>query len=109
MQRGSIWTVAGGNAYTGKPRPVVIVQAELFDDLESITLCPLTSETMAVGAVRPLIQPSAANGLRAPSQIMIDKITTVPKGRLGSRIGTLSDQDMIRVNRAIVVFLGLAD
>lgn len=107
MQRGSVWTVAGGGAYAGKPRPVVLVQDEMFAELGSITFCPLTSETMDVGAVRPLISPDTANGLRAPSQVMIDKITTVPKERLGTRIGRLSDQDMVRVNRALVLFLGI--
>lgn len=107
MQRGSVWTVAGGGAYAGKPRPVVIVQDALFSDLGSVTFCPLTSETGDVGAIRPLIGPDAANGLRAPSQVMVDKITTVPKDRLGGRIGRLSDQDMIRVNRALVLFLGI--
>lgn len=107
MQRGSVWTVAGGGAYTGKPRPVVIVQDAMFSDLASITFCPLTSETMEIGVIRPTIAPDAANGLRAPSQIMVDKITTVPKERLGARIGKLSDQDMVRVNRALVLFLGI--
>lgn len=107
MQRGSIWTVAGGGAYAGKPRPVVIVQNSLFSDLRSVTFCPLTSETSDVGVIRPPVAPDGANGLRAPSQVMIDKITTVPKERLGARIGQLSDQDMIRVNRALVVFLSI--
>ena len=107
MKRGSVWTVAGGSAYAGKPRPVVIVQVDMFDDLRSITFCPLTSETMEAGAVRPRIEPNSSNGLRGAAQVMIDRITTVPKDRLGKRIGALSDQDMVRVNRALVIFLGI--
>jgi mRNA-degrading endonuclease toxin of MazEF toxin-antitoxin module len=37
-----------------------------------------------------------------------DKITTVPKARLGKRIGKLNDEDVVRLNRALTVFLGLA-
>ncbi len=91
----------------GKPRPAVIVQDNAFDNLRSITVCPLTSELMDVEAVRPRIEPSLSNGLKAISQVMTDKIVTVPRGRLGAQIGTLSDQDMVRVNRALVVFLGI--
>jgi mRNA interferase MazF len=99
--------MAGGSAYMGKPRPAVIVQDNAFDNLRSITVCPLTSELMDVEAVRPRIEPSLSNGLKAISQVMTDKIVTVPRGRLGAQIGTLSDQDMVRVNRALVVFLGI--
>jgi mRNA interferase MazF len=107
MKRGSVWTLAGGSAYTGKPRPVVVVQDSAFDDLRSITVCPLTSELMDAEAVRPRIEPSVSNGLRVMSQVMTDKIVTVPRERLGAQIGAFSDQDMLRVNRALVVFLGI--
>jgi mRNA interferase MazF len=108
MRRGEIWTIAGGPGYAGKPRPAVIVQDDLFRDLNSVTVCLLSSDLAETPAVRPLIEASEANGLRAPSQIMVDKITTTLKDRLGSRIGHLSDQDLLRLNRAITVFLGLA-
>ncbi|MCA3644060.1 MAG: type II toxin-antitoxin system PemK/MazF family toxin [Methylobacterium sp.] len=107
MKRGSVWTLAGGSAYTGKPRPVVVVQDSAFDVLRSITVCPLTSELMDAEAVRPRIEPSVSNGLRVMSQVMTDKIVTVPRERLGAQIGAFSDQDMLRVNRALVVFLGI--
>jgi mRNA interferase MazF len=97
--------MAGGNAYTGKPRPAVIVQDTRYTDLRSVTVCPLTSELMDVDVVRLRVEPSPLNGLRTPSQVMIDKIVTVPRGRLGHRIGELSEQDMIRIGRALVVFL----
>jgi mRNA interferase MazF len=39
---------------------------------------------------------------------MVDKITTVAKSKLQKRIGRLGDEDVIRLNRAVLVFLGLA-
>lgn len=107
MKRGSIWTVAGGGNYTGKPRPVVVVQDERFQDLNSITVCPMTSDVMETGLVRPMIQPGPLNGLRVASQVMVDKITTVPKDRLGNAIGVLGDTEMVQIERALVVFLGI--
>jgi len=103
MKRGEVWTVAGGSDYSGKPRPAVIVQDDLFSDTASATICVMTT-TMT----RITIEPSSANGLQARSQVMADKISTVPRARLGYRIEVLSAADMNRVNRALLIFLGLA-
>jgi mRNA interferase MazF len=108
VKRGEIWTVAGGPDYTGKPRPAVILQDDTFDATASITLCPFTTHAVDAPLMRLAIEPSRANGLRAASYVMVDKITTVGKGKLDRRVGQLSDEDMVRVNRAVVVFLGLA-
>ncbi len=54
------------------------------------------------------MKPSERNGLRSPSRLMVDKITTVPKSKLGERIGRLDDEDVVRLNQAVMVFLGLA-
>jgi mRNA interferase MazF len=108
MRRGEVWTVAGGAGYAGKPRPAVIVQDDAFDDTNSITLCPLTSDPTDAPLIRLAILPTETNGLKEPSRIMADKITTVPKARLGDRIGRLTDEDLLRLNGAIVVFLGVA-
>ena len=89
MKRGEVWTVSAGGPYTGKPRPSVIMQEE----------APL---------LRMLVEPSDKNGLSIASRLMIDMITTVPKARLGKRIGKLHDEDIVRLNRALTVFLGLA-
>ncbi len=107
MRRGDLWTVSGGNDYAGKPRPVVIVQDDLFGNLNSVAVCLLTTDIAGTVAVRPRVEPTAANGLRAASQVMIDKITAVSRTKLGSRIGRLNDQDVLRINRALIVFLGL--
>jgi mRNA interferase MazF len=108
VTRGEIWTAAGGKHYAGKPRPVVIVQDDRFKATSSITICAFTSDPTDAPLMRLLIEPSEGNGLGTPSRLMIDKVTTVPKSKLGRRLGRLTDGDMVRVNRALVVFLGLA-
>ena len=107
MTRGEVWTVSGGGDYAGKPRPAVIVQDDRFDATGSITLCVFTSDPTDAPIFRLLIEPSDANGLKAPSRLMVDKITTVSKTRLGACIGRLADEDVVRLNRALVVFLGI--
>lgn len=108
MKRGDIWTVADGGGYAGKPRPVVIVQDEAFAALDSVTICPLTSDPSDLPLFRIPLLSQDDNGLRQESRIMADKITTVRKTKLGSRIGIVSPDDMRRLNQALVVFLGIA-
>ena len=108
MKRGEIWTVAGGPDYTGKPRPVVVLQDDRFDALMSVTFCPFTTNPTAAPLFRLPVKPSERNGLKEESSLMADKITTVDKAKLGKLIGYLEDEDMVRLNRALLVFLGLA-
>ena len=108
MKRGEIWTVAGGGDYAGKPRPAVIVQDDAFDATASITICALTTDPVNAPLFRLSVEPNGLNGLREPCRLMVDKLTTVPKSRLGRRIGRLDDEDVVRLNRAALVFLGLA-
>jgi len=108
VTRGEIWSAAGGSDYAGKPRPVVIVQDDRFDATASITVCAFTSQTIEAPLFRLVIEPSESNGLHATSRLMVDKITTMPKQKLGHRIGQLSDEDLLRLNRAMLIFLGLA-
>jgi mRNA interferase MazF len=108
MRRGEIWTVAGAQAYAGKPRPVVIVQDERFDTTDSITICPFTTDPTAAALFRLPVEATASNGLRSSCRLMADKITTVPKAKIGFRIGRLGETDTARLNQAILVFLGLA-
>lgn len=108
MRRGDIWTVAGGKDYAGKPRPVVIVQEDSFDATDSITVCAFTSNRTDAPLFRLPVEPNEGNGLRAACRLMVDKITTVPKTKLGVRIGRLDDEDILRLNQAMLVFLGLA-
>ena len=108
MKRGEIWTIAGGGDYTGKPRPAVIVQDDNFDATASITVCAFTTDPAEAPLFRLRVEPTERNGLRVASSLMVDKLTTVGKQRLGSQIGRLDDEDVVRLNRAILVFLGLA-
>ena len=108
MRRGDIWTVAGGQDYAGKPRPVVIVQDDSFNATDSITICAFTSDETDAPLFRLRVDPSPRNGLRITCRMMVDKITTVPKSKVGVRVGRLSDEDILRLNRSLAVFLGLA-
>jgi len=107
VRRGEIWTAAGGSGYAGKPRPVVVIQDDRFDATDSVTICSFTTDPTEAPLIRLRIEPGDS-GLREPSSLMVDKITTVTRTRLGDLIGHLNDEDMMRLGRAIVVFLGLA-
>jgi mRNA interferase MazF len=108
MKRGEIWTMAGGSGYAGKPRPVLIVQDDAFAERDSVTVCLITTDPVDLPVFRIPVEPTADNGLRAASHLMADKVTTVQRSRLGQRIGCLADDDLLRLNRSLLVFLGLA-
>lgn len=108
MKRGEVWTIAGGPGYAGKPRSAVVLQDDRFDSTNSITVCAFTTDPTDAPLFRLPIAPSERNGLRVACKLMVDKITTVPRMRLGDRIGRLADEDLVRLNRAILVFLGMA-
>lgn len=108
MRRGEIWTVAGGADYAGKPRPAVVLQDDRFDVTASTTICPLTTNPLDAPLYRIMVQPNPRNGLKANSRLMVDKLTTVSRSKMGSQLGRLDDEDLLRLNRAVVVFLGLA-
>jgi mRNA interferase MazF len=108
VKRGEIWTVAGGAAYVGKRRPAVIVQDDRFDASDSIVVCPLTTDPTPAPIFRLPGQPTAQSGLRATCRIMVDKVTAVPRKRLGRLVGSLTADKVKMLNRAIFVYLGLA-
>lgn len=109
MSRGDICIAAARGAYTGKPRPVVIVQDDRFDATASITVCPLTTNPVQAPLTRIAVEPTSTTGIEQASKIMIDKVTTMPRSSVGDRIGRLEDSDLVRLDRALLVFLGLAD
>ena len=109
MRRGDICIAAARGTYTGKPRPVVIVQDDRFDATASITVCPLTTSPLDAPLTRIDVEVTAATGIEQPSKIMIDKITTMPRANVRDHLGRLADADLIRLDRALLVFLGLAD
>jgi mRNA interferase MazF len=108
MRRGDIWTVAGGKDHAGKPRLAVIVQDDSFDATDSITICAFTTDETDAPLFRLPVQPNERNGLRAPCRLMVDKIVTMPRTKVGARVGRLDDEDILRLNQAVLVFLGLA-
>lgn len=108
MKRGQVWTAAGGQGYAGKPRPVVILQENSFDATDSITICAFTTDETDAPLFRLPVEPNDRNGLRIACRLMVDKITTVPKSKLGMQIGHLNEEDILRLNQAVMVFLGLA-
>ena len=107
MKRGAIWTAAAGSGHARKPRPVVIVQDDHFESTDSITVVPLTSDPVEA-MFRIPVEPDDGNGLQVRSRLVVDKLTTIRKSRLGRRLGTLAPDDMRRVDRAMLVFLGMA-
>jgi mRNA interferase MazF len=108
MRRGDVWTVAGGKDYAGKPRPVVIIQDDSFDATDSITICAFTTDETDAPLFRLPVEPNERNGLRVACRLMADKVTTVPKSKIGAHIGRLDEEDILRLNQAVLVFLGLA-
>ena len=108
MRRGDIVTISGAKGYAGKPRPAVIVQDDSFDGTNSITVCAFTTDDTDAPLFRLPVAPNEGNGLHAPCRLMVDKISTVPKTKVGERVGRLDDTDILRLNQAVLVFLGLA-
>jgi mRNA interferase MazF len=86
----------------------VIVQDDRFDATASVTVCAFTTDPTDAPLFRLLVEPDAINGIRQASRVMVDKVTTVPKVKLGERVGRLADEDLVRLDRALMVFLGLA-
>ncbi|MBK9180725.1 MAG: type II toxin-antitoxin system PemK/MazF family toxin [Acidimicrobiales bacterium] len=108
MRRGEIWTAAAGTGYAGMPRPVVIVQDDRFDATASVTVCAFTTDPTEAPLLRLRVEPDERNGLHQPCSLMVDKLTTIPRSKIGERLGQLGDEDLVRLTRSMVVFLGLA-
>jgi mRNA interferase MazF len=109
VRRGDIHIAAARGAYTGKPRPVVIVQDDRFDASASVTVCPLTTNPVEAPLIRIVVESNDATGIDQPSRIMVDKVTTMPRSNVRDRLGRLADEDLASLDSALVVFLGLAD
>jgi mRNA interferase MazF len=108
VRRGEVVTVAARGAYSGKPRPAVVVQLELFADLESVTVCLMSSELVEAPLLRIVVDPTPDNGLEQTCQIMIDKVVTVPVARIGQHVGTLDQDTLLSLDRSLALFLGIA-
>lgn len=108
MKRGDVVTVATGGGFGGKPRPALVLQSDRFDTLTTVVVALLTTELHDASPVRPRIQPTSGNGLREPSDLMIDILVTARRTDIGKVIGRLSPAEMARAEPALLVFLGVA-
>lgn len=106
MKRGDLVTVVSSGDY-GKPRPALIVQADAYAGHPSLTVLPLTSELHDMPTLRVTVEPGESTGLRRRSQVMVDKATTIPRAKAGSRIGRLDEATLASVGRALAMFLGI--
>jgi mRNA interferase MazF len=109
VRRGEIWTIASGPDYAAKPRPAIIVQSDRFDATVSVSVCPLTTVAVESVHVRFAIQPTLSNGLLLTSHAMVDKISTVPRAKLGRFIGRLGKRQLALFNQRMALFLGLGE
>lgn len=107
MKRGSLVTVALSGDF-GKPRPALVIQSDYFDAIDSVTVVLLSGTLVHAPFIRLTVEPNAENGLRKRSQIMIDKVMTVNRSRLGPAFGRIDDDTMLAVTRCLAVFLGIA-
>lgn len=107
MKRGDLVRVALSGDY-GKPRPALVIQADIFGALPSVTVLPITSELRDVPNIRVTVEPDSLNRLKVPSQIMVDKANTLSTRKVGPPFGRLAQDNMIAVNQALILFFGLA-
>jgi len=108
LSRGDIVTVAGSGDFAGKPRPAVVVQSDLFNETHaSIAVLPVTTTLVDADLFRIPVRASRRSGLRQASQVMIDKITSVRRDRIGGRIGILDGADLEKIDGALRTWLSL--
>ena len=107
MRRGDFVTLAM-QGDIGKPRPALVIQADLFDEHATVAVLPVTSTLAAAPLLRITVQPDATNGLRKPSQVMVDKAMTVKRDKLGPTFGRIDVDTLVEVERCLAVFLGIA-
>jgi mRNA interferase MazF len=104
--RGDLVTIAMQGDY-GKPRPALVIQSDQFDEHASVTVLPVTGTLVAAPLLRITVQPSQRNGLQKPSQVMIDKVLTVKRDKVGAVFGHIEPETLIEVERCLAVFLGI--
>lgn len=107
MIRGDLVTIAIQGDF-GKSRPALVIQANQFSEHSSVTVLPITSTIVAAPLLRVTVQPSAKNGLRKPSQVMVDKAMTVKRDKIGAAFGRIDLDALVEVERCLAVFLGIA-
>jgi mRNA interferase MazF len=108
IERGAIYTVAAKGAYTGKPRPAIVLQTNDLR-LDSVVVVPLTTESVGETLTRIAIPPGASNGLKNLSYAMCDKISTVPAINLRDKLGSVDRLEMRQIEAALLIVLGFPD
>jgi mRNA interferase MazF len=108
VTRGDVIITSGGPDYLGKPRPAVVVQAIALDSLSSITVCPTTTQAGGDEAIRLPVEPSSTNGLLRRSWLMVDKLSTLPRTKIGRSVGRLTEADLRLLDQRLALFLGLS-
>ncbi len=107
VKRGDLVAIALQGDY-GKPRHALVIQSDLFSQHPSVTVLPITSELRQAPLFRIDIEPSADNGLKKLSQVMIDKMQSISVEKLGDPFGRVDDASLLAINRALAVWLGFA-
>lgn len=107
MTRGDFVTIAMPGDF-GKPRPALVIQANQFDEHTSVTVLPVTGTLVAAPLLRVTVQPDAGNGLRKPSQVMVDKAMTIRRDKIGPAFGHIDANTLVEIERCLAVFLGIA-
>ncbi len=107
MKRGDLVTIALSGDF-GKPRPAVIIQSDQFNETGTVTVLPISGTAVDAPLIRTTIEPTPANGLRKPSQVMVDKAMSVKRDKIGATIGSLDAETMLAVTRAVAVFFAIA-
>lgn len=107
MKRGDLVTIAMQGDF-GKPRPALVIQADQFGEHATVTVLPTTGTLVAAPLFRITVTPNAGNGLRKPSQVMVDKAMTVKRDKVGQAFGRIDGDTMVEVERCLAVFFGIA-
>jgi mRNA interferase MazF len=108
MKRGDVVIVATRGAYTGRPRPALVVQSDTFNPTHaSITVCPITSDCVDAPLFRVSLPAGRRTGLDVPSQVMVDKVVSVPREAIGRAIGRTESIELDMVGRALQTWLSI--
>ena len=100
--------LAATGAYTGKPRPAVVVQSNAFNATHaSITVCPITSDCVDAPLFRVPLPPGERTGLAVASQVMADKVSSVPRSAVNRSIGTCDALHLEQIEEALRRWLDL--
>ena len=108
MRRGDVVTVATRGAYTSKPRPALVVQSDAFNETHaSVTICPITSDCVDAPLFRVTLPAGQRTGLQAMSQVMVDKVVSVPREAIGRTIGQAESSELNQVGHALLAWLAI--